>query len=108
LPRRKGRGSGFEIRVANLYRKGGYSVERNRIINGHEFDVLAKRKRERPLVVEAKNWKKSPIHSGVIRDLVSKARSVGGKPVLAIPKSSTLTKPARNLAKRKGVRIKRV
>lgn len=82
-------------------------MERNRIINGSEFDILAKRKREK-LVVEAKNWKRAPIHSGVIRNLITKARSVGGKPVLAIPKSSNLTKPARNLAKRKGVRIKRV
>ena len=106
IPRRRGRGSRAEMRVASRLRKAGFKVRRNKRSKVGEIDIDAKKGKNR-YFIEVKSGK-SPIASSDIRKLVRKARYHKAKPVLYKSKQRKLTKPARELVKRLGVRVRNI
>ena len=104
MPRRRGRGSRAEARVARLYEMAGYRVRRNMRSRAGEIDILATRGGER-LLVEVKSGR-SPITSTDILKVARKARHHRAKPVIRKSPRRPLTGPAARLARRLGVRIR--
>lgn len=110
MPRKKGKGSGFEKRVASRYRKGGYKVKRNVIgkRNGkrYEIDAIVERGKER-YIVETKSGKQVLTTSQVLA-IHKKLSYRKGTPTLKIGPNVKLTGPAREIARELGLRIKKV
>jgi len=107
MPRNRGKGSGFEKKIASRYKRAGYFIERNKVKNGIEIDIIAKKKRQKKLVIETKAGKQV-VTSSVIKRLAEVARSIKGKPVLVIGPRVSLTKPAKKEAKKRNIRIRKV
>lgn len=104
-PRRRGRGSKAESKVARLYQRAGFQVHRNRRSRAGEIDIIAKRAGTK-LIVEVRVC--LPLFTSTdIMKLYRKAKYHGGIPVLRIGPHVKLTENARSLARELGVRIKR-
>ena len=110
MPRKKGKGSGFEKRVASRHRKGGYKVKRNVVgkRNGgrYEIDAIIERGKER-YVVEIKSGKQVLTISQVLATY-KKLSYRKGIPTLTIGPKVKLTDPAKEIARELGLRIRRV
>ena len=105
MPRKKGRGSRAEKRVADLYKKAGYSIKRNVRSRVGEIDIIATRNNQK-WIIEVKSGKQK-ITSKQIKKLVNKAKYHHGKPVLRHSSRSSLTKVAKKFAKKYNVRVKK-
>lgn len=104
MPRTRGRGSRAESRVANLYRRAGYSVRRNIRSRAGESDIIAK-KGSVKLLVEVKSGRQT-LTTTHIENLARKARYHRAKPVLRKSKRVKLTQAAWEAARRLGVRVR--
>ena len=103
--RRRRRGSHFENIVASRYRHAGYKVSKHLITKYGEIDNFAIRKREK-LAIECKSGKQL-ITARVIKKVYKKGKAIGAKPVLIIGSRIKISEPAKDLAEKLGVRIKR-
>ncbi|NJE47341.1 hypothetical protein E3E35_08000 [Thermococcus sp. GR7] len=110
MPRRRGKGSGFEKRVTSRYRKGGYRVKRNVVgkRNGrrYEIDAIIERGKER-YPTEIKGGKQILTASQILA-VYKKLSYRKGIPTLILGPNVKLTNPAKKIAKEKGLRIKRI
>jgi Holliday junction resolvase len=103
------KGKVVENRIARRYTRAGFEVFVRKIVKGvGEFDILAKKGRKL-LVVEVKHSNRGRlITSSDVEKLIKKARSIKAKPVLVLSGRSKLSYPGKKLAKKGGVRIKRI
>ncbi|GBF36900.1 YraN family protein [Methanofervidicoccus abyssi] len=105
----KRKGSKKETLVANKLKKLGYKIlERNSVkrLNQYkkaEYDVIAKRGNKK-YAIEVKSGKQT-LTSNDIEKHVKKSNKIGAKPVFYVSKRVKFTKPAQELAKKKGVKI---
>ena len=110
LPRNKGKGAKAESKTAKRYKKGGYKVKQNvvrkRKGRKNEIDIIAERKHEK-YAIEVKSGKQT-LTSTQIREIYDKLKSTGKEPLLVIYPDVKLTGPAKEVAKKLGLRIKRI
>ncbi len=110
LPRQKGKGSGFEKRVASRYRKGGYKAKRNvvgkRDNKRYEINLILKRGKER-YPTETKGGKQVLTTSQVVA-IHKKLSYRKGIPTLILGPNVKLTDPAKEVARILGLRIRRI
>jgi len=110
LPRKKGKGSGFEKRMTSRYKKGGYKVKRNVIgkRNGrkYEIDLIAERGGEKR-IIEVKGGKQVLTTSQILATY-KKLSYRKGIPTLIIGPNVKLTGPAKETARELRLKIRRV
>jgi len=104
--RRRRKGSWLENHVAKRYRRAGFKILKHVVGKAGERDIVAIRGRKK-YVIEVKSGAQK-IPSREVVKLVRKAREEHGIPVLRIGPNVSLTTPAKKLAKKYGVRIRRV
>ena len=104
--RRRRKGSWLEDHVAKRYRRAGFKILKHVIGKAGERDIVAIRGRKK-YVIEVKSGFQR-ISSREIVKLVKKAREERGIPVLRLGPNVSLTTPARKLARKYGVRVRRI
>jgi len=102
--RRKRKGGWLKSHIANRYRRAGYQVKKHVITSKGEIDVLVKGRRNK-IAIEVKSGKQT-ITSTTIRKIHEKAKQVRAKPLLVKGPNTTVTLPAKELAKELGVHIR--
>ena len=101
-------GRWFESRVADTLERWGYRTARNERLFGLETDIIARRDtlRGEPddfVVVECKDWHKTPVHRDAVEDIALRAALARAMPVLAV--AQTITPGAWERAQLLDVRI---
>ncbi|ALL00905.1 hypothetical protein Pyrde_0855 [Pyrodictium delaneyi] len=108
MPRRRGRGSGYESFVARLLEsKGYYGIERNIVRSYGEIDIVAWHAGRR-YVFEVKHRPSKPVTRSEVEKLARKAGRARAIPVLVLSYETGITTAAQRLARQLGVKIRRV
>ncbi|GEM_PF-1620855 len=103
---RKGKIS--ENRAGRRYERAGYNVKLRRKFRFGEVDLIAKRGRER-IAAEIKHGNKSrTIPASEVRKIARKAGYLKAKPVMILSGKAELSSNARKIARKLGVRVKKI
>jgi len=103
---RKGKIS--ENKAGRRYEKAGYDVEYRRKFRFGEVDLIAKRGREK-IAAEVKHRNKTrTIPASEVEKIAKKAKHLRAKPTIILTGKAKLSTNAREIAKKLGVRIKKV
>lgn len=102
------KGKVVENRVGRRYRKAGYNVKLRKRTPSGEVDIYATRKGERIAGEVKYRSKKNAVPPKEVKKVAKKARSLKAKPVLILSGSATLSKRRKRLARKMGVRVRKV
>lgn len=108
MPRRRGRGSGYESFVAKLLEsKGYYRIRRNAVRSYREIDIVAWHA-GRKYLFEVKHCSSKPVTRSEVEKLARRVGRARVIPVLVLSYETGITTTAESLARQLGVRIRRV